>query len=98
MTDSQDRLRTEHNVVETPDGDAVLIVRAYEEQQFRAFEDGEPMTAEVLKREMKFDAENTDLISKIGHELLTHCAEMSNTGPPGQKPMHQQYAEMEPDP
>jgi len=46
--------------------------------------------------EVKIPAD-TDLANSIGHALLGWHADQQPTGPPGQKPMHQQYAEMEPD-
>lgn len=81
--------------VETTEKDGVLVVTARQEQEFQEF-DGERTTAPVKVAEVKIPAD-TDLANSIGHALLGWHADQQPTGPPGQKPMHQQYAEMEPD-
>ena len=81
--------------VEVTEKDGVLIVTARRDQDFQGF-DGERTSAPVKVSEVKIPAD-TDLANSIGHALLGWHADQQPTGPPGQKPMHQQYAEMEPD-
>jgi len=81
--------------VETTEKDGVLILTVQQEQEFQGF-DGERTSAPVKVAEVKIPAD-TNLANSIGHALLGWHADQQPTGPPGQKPMHQQYAEMEPD-
>ena len=88
-------MRSDEFDVETTEEDGVLIVTVQQEQEFQGF-DGERVSAPVKVAEIKIPAD-TDLANSIGHALLDWHADQQPTGPPGQKPMHQQYAEIEPD-
>jgi len=81
--------------VETAEQDGVLILTVHQEQAFRGF-DGERTTAPVKVAGIRIPAD-TDLATSIGNALLAWHADQGPTGSPGQKPMHQQYAEVEPD-
>ena len=81
--------------VDVTEDDGALIVTARREQEFCGF-DGERTSAPVKVAEVKMPAD-TDLANSIGHALLSWHAGEHPSGPPGQKPMHQQYAETEPD-
>jgi len=81
--------------VEITEKDGVLVLRVQQEQEFQSF-DGERTSAPVKIAEVRLPAD-TDLANSIGHALLGWHADQQSTGPPGQKPMHQQYAEMEPE-
>lgn len=80
--------------VETTEKDGVLVLTVQQEQEFQGF-DGERTSTPVKVAEMRIPAD-TDLTNSVGHALLGWHADQQPTGPPGQKPIHQQYAEMEP--
>lgn len=92
MSDPKPPLRTESRVE-----DERLIIEAYREMEFRSLDGDGTTTADVLQRRIVVEAEE-DMASKLGHELLGWASEQGSSGPPGQKPMHQQYAEAESDP
>lgn len=76
--------------------DGVLIVSVYHEREFASFDGEGTNTAEVKEQEIRLPAD-PELAKDLGHTLLGFYTEQGkSTGPPGQKPMHQQYAEVEP--
>lgn len=81
--------------VDVSEADGMLIVTAHRDRVFRAL-DGEPTEAPVKVAEIRVQADQ-DVVKSLGHALLGWHADQQPTGPPGQKPMHQQYANMEPD-
>lgn len=81
--------------VDIAEDDGVLVVRAQQDREFQGF-DGEVVEAPVTVAEIRIPA-NADLAEALGHALLGWYAEQQPAGPPGQKPMHQQMAEVEPD-
>lgn len=91
-------LETDHTVDYDPSGkrERKVEVRAYRERKFKDLS-GE----EKLKRETEHTVElpaDPDTAEAIAKEILTYVAERSESGPPEGKPLHQQYAEAEPDP
>jgi hypothetical protein len=70
----------------------VLTVTASQEEEFRGF-DGETVEAPVEIAEFQIQADE-ELAKHIAHALLAwHAEQQSTTGPPGQKPIHQQMNE-----
>jgi hypothetical protein len=81
--------------VDVTENDGILTVTTHRERQFQGL-DGEPTDAPVKSAEIRMPADE-EVAEAVGCALLGWYAEQQPTGPPGQKPMHQQYAEMEPD-
>lgn len=83
-------LETEHDA-----DDDHLEVRAYTEQTFRDL-DGDETTQRTVKHKLVLPADE-EAVEALAHEMLGWVHEESGGGPPGQKPLHQQYAAAEPD-
>jgi hypothetical protein len=87
---------TDYEIDVTVEEDVVRLV-VCEEETFSALDDpNETVTAEIPKYRLTLP-DDPETLEAVGHALLERVAEQSSTGPPGQKPMHQQYAEAEPD-
>ena len=76
---------------EVTENDGILTVTAHRERQFQGL-DGEPTDAPVKFAEVRIPADE-DVAEALGHALLGWYAEQQPTGPPGQKPIHQQMDE-----
>lgn len=76
--------------------DDVLLIRATREATFGALTGG-VTTAPIRVGQVRIEAD-PDLAAAIGHELLEYAHEGDGAGPPEGKPMHDQYADAEPDP
>lgn len=77
------------------EADGVLTITVHRDQQFQGL-DGVPTEVPVKAAEIRVQADE-DVVKSLGHALLGWHADQQPTGPPDQKPMHQQYANMEPD-
>lgn len=95
MTCSDDFENGDYHV-ETKHEDGRLTVTVRQDQEFGDLEGG-TTTAPVKVAEIILP-DDREVVGDIGHALLGWHAEQGSSGPPGQKPIHDQYADMEPDP
>lgn len=89
-------LETEHAVEGEPVG-GHLQVRAYDERRFKDL-DGEDKTVKHEVGALSLEAD-PELAEALARELLAYVAEQADAPTPFDegKPVHQQYAEAEPD-
>lgn len=75
--------------------DDVLLVTVYREDRMQTF-DGGIETVEIRERTLTLPADPA-LAKQVGNALLGFHADRQSTDPRGQQPIHQQYAQGEPD-
>lgn len=85
----------DYDVTVADDGDTVTVVVS-ESVPHQSLDGGE--TEAALPLATVAVPTDEDVAEAVGHALLEWYAEQQPTGPPGQVPIHQQYASQEPEP